>query len=82
MSPTKVFEDNQGAIKLARNPGSSKRTRHIDIRYHFIREIIDQGVIEVVYCYTKEMTADLLTKSTPRQQFEKFRGKLGIDFIA
>ena len=79
--PTKVFEDNQGAIKLAGNPGSSKRTRHIDIRFHFTREAIEEGVIELVYCNTTEMTADLLTKPIPRQQFEKLRQKLGMDIV-
>jgi len=82
MPPTKVFEDNQGAIQLARNPGSSRRTRHIDIRFHFTREAMEEGVIDIVYCHTKDMTADLLTKPIPRQQFETLRGKLGIDVVA
>ena len=46
VSPTRVFEDSQGAIKLARNPGSSKRTRHINICFHFTKEAIEEGVIE------------------------------------
>ena len=55
VSPTKIFEDNQGPIKLARNPGSSKRTRHIDIRFHFTREAIEEGVVNLEYCHTTEM---------------------------
>ena len=83
LSPnTRFSRDNQGAIKLAQNPGSSRRTRHIDIRFHFTREAIEEGVVELVYCNTAEMTADLLTKPIPRQQFEKLRQKLGMDIVA
>ena len=78
VSPTRIFEDNQGAIKLARNPGCSKRTRHIDIRFHFTKEAVAEGIIKLVYCHTMEMTADLLTKPIPCQQFKRLREKLGI----
>lgn len=81
MPSTTVFEDNQGAIKLAHNPGSSRRTRHIDIRFHFTREAIEEGVIDLVYCHTLDMTADLLTKPIPRQQFQRLREKLGLDIV-
>ena len=75
MSPIKAFEDNQGAIKLAWNPGSSRRTRHIDSRFHFTREAAEERVINLKYCNTKEMTAYLLTKPIPHQQFQKLREK-------
>lgn len=72
--PTKAIvikEDNQGVIALARNPVAHSRTKHIDIRFHFIREAQEQGTIDVVYCPTSEMVTDLLTKPIPRGQFEK-----------
>ena len=58
-----VFEDNQGAIKMAQNPVMHSRTKHIDIRYHFIRETIANGTVTLKYCPTKDMIADCLTKS-------------------
>ena len=59
-----VYCDNQGAITLARNPGFHARSKHIDIQYHFIRSYIDQeaGTIDLQYCPTDLMTADVLTK--------------------
>ena len=48
-NPTIVCEDNQGAIALATNPRYHARTKHVDVRYHFIREKITTGLIEVMY---------------------------------
>ena len=67
--------DNQGAIFLARNE-SSTRTKHVDVRYHFIRDLVEQGIIQLEYVNTKENTADMLTKNLPTEQFEKLIGDL------
>ena len=61
-----VKEDNQGAIVLAQNPIAHSRTKHIDIRFHFIQEARENGTIDIVYCPTSEMITDLFTKPTPR----------------
>ena len=74
-----VYEDNQGAIALAKNPEFHKRTKHIDIRYHFVREKVEDGQVRLVYCPTQEMLADLMTKPIPAAQFDALRTKLGID---
>ena len=76
--PIVIKEDNQGAIALARNPIAHSRTKHIDIRFHFIREA-QEGIIDTVYCPTSEMVADLLTKPIPRGQFEKLRTLMGVE---
>ncbi|KAF1332324.1 Integrase catalytic core protein, partial [Globisporangium splendens] len=73
-----VFEDNQGAIALAKNPEFHKRTKHIDIRYHFVREKVEDGQVVLEYCSTQEMLADLMTKPIPAAQFDALRTKLGI----
>ena len=75
------MEDNQGAIALAKNPITHSRTKHIDIRYHYIRETVQRGAIDLQYCPTQEMCADLLTKALPKMQFEKLRQMLGIQSI-
>ncbi|TMW61094.1 hypothetical protein Poli38472_014555 [Pythium oligandrum] len=73
-----VFEDNQGAIALAKNPEFHKRTKHIDIRYHFVREKVEDGQVVLEYCPTQEMLADLMTKPLAAAQFDALRTKLGI----
>ncbi|KAF1328946.1 Gag-pol polyprotein, partial [Globisporangium splendens] len=73
-----VYEDNQGAIALAKNPEFHKRTKHIDIRYHFVREKVEDGQVVLEYCPTQEMLADLMTKPIATAQFDALRTKLGI----
>ena len=74
--PITLFEDNQGAIALANTRKHMRRTKHIDIRYHFVREIREKGLVDFVFCETKEMIADALTKSLPRPAFRRLRAML------
>ena len=76
-----LMEDNQGAIAISRNPVEHARTKHIDIRYHFVREAIKDRVIELRYCSSQNMIADILTKPLPRGQFEKLRSDIGLDTL-
>jgi len=75
----RIAEDNQGAIKLAKNPQFHERTKHIDVCYHFTREAINDGTISIYGCNTKDMVADLLTKGISRDQFEKLRSGMGMN---
>ena len=54
-----MFEDNQGAIALAENPMSAGRTKHMDVMYHFIRELVEKKVLRMVYRKTEEQPADV-----------------------
>ena len=74
-----IKEDNQGAITLARNPVAHSRTKHIDIHFHFIRKAQEEGIVDIVYCRTSGMVADLLTKSISRNKFEKLRTLMGME---
>lgn len=56
---TKVYEDNQGTIALARNTICKQRCKHIDINYHFIRETVNDGKVILEYCPTEKMIADI-----------------------
>lgn len=76
--PTIVFEDNQSAMAMCRNPQFHGRSKHIDIKHHFVREQVASNNIELVYCPTKEMTADMFTKGLAREQFCALRSKAGI----
>ena len=63
---------------MATNPEFHKRTKHIDIRYHFVREKVEDGQVVLEYCLTQEMLADLMTKPIAAAQFDALRTKLGI----
>ena len=58
---------------------SQKRTRYIDIRYHFIRDYTRDGTIKLIYCDTKRMLADILTKTLPKPQHEHLRNQILTD---
>ena len=77
---SKIYSDNQGAIALANNPGFHARSKHIDIQYHFIRSHVDQetGTIDLRYCPTEDMTADVLTKGLPRDRHQKHAAAMGL----
>ena len=61
-SPITIHEDNQGTVAMSKNPILHKRTKHIDIKFHFVREKIQNKTIELKYCPTHEMVADIFTK--------------------
>jgi len=77
-SPVLIYEDNQSCIAASENPKYHQRTKHIDIRYHFIRERIQSGDIILEYMPTNEMTADMLTKPLPFYTFQKHVQNLGL----
>ena len=60
--PTVIYEDNQGCIAMSNNPVMHKRTKHIDIRYHFVREHVESQEIRLEYVASEHQLADLLTK--------------------
>ncbi len=76
--PTVIFEDNQSAIFMAKNPQYHGRAKHIDIKYHFIRDQIANGVINLKYCNTDDMVADMFTKGLSGEQFKKLRQLAGL----
>lgn len=73
-----LYMDNQSAIRLIKNPEFHKRSKHIDIRYHFIREKFNENLFELKYINTNDMLADMFTKALPAPKFIDFVEKLGI----
>ena len=69
----KLFEDNQGAIQMAENPITNSASKHIRVRYHFIREIVAEKEIEIEHVGTEDQHADFLTEALPRAIFEYHR---------
>ena len=79
--PCIVYEDNRACIKIAENASSMRRSKHIDIRHHFLREHVDNGTIVVKPVGTKEQLADVMTKILGRQEFIRFRDIITSDII-
>ena len=73
-----IFEDNQSAICIAKNPQFHGRSKHIAIKYHFIREQVHNNTVTLKYCSTNNMIADMLTKGLSGEQFAKLRHMAGI----
>lgn len=76
--PTTLMCDNKSAILIARNPILHGRTKHIDTRYHFIRDLIKDGTINIIHCSTLDQVADVFTKGLPNCKFEVLRNMLGM----
>ena len=76
--PTILYEDNQGAIALSKNPKDHPRTKHIDIKYHYIRECMEKKEAQLIYCTTEDMLADILTKGLPKVRYQHLRSLLGV----
>ena len=74
----KLYCDNKGAISLAKDHRVNQRTKHIDIRYHCIRDTIEREEIDVEYIETENMLAVIFTKATPRPRLNMCV-KLGLD---
>ena len=70
--------DNQSAIQLSKNLVFHDRSKHIDVKYHYIRECIEEGRVDVEPINNKLQLADILTKALGRDQFVELRSKLGI----
>ena len=75
---TTLFSDNQSAIALTRDHQFHVRMKHIDVRYHFIRWVVENGTLRLVYCLTADMVADVLTKALPSPKVKHFAECLGL----
>ena len=68
--------DNTSVVSMKKNPVHHKRTKHIDVRHHFLRDNVEKGTIVLTYCPTEEQIADIFTKALNKDKFEKNRLKL------
>ncbi|KAJ9542648.1 hypothetical protein OSB04_029154 [Centaurea solstitialis] len=75
---TQIYCDNKVMIAMSKNPTFHSRTKHIDIRYHFLRDLIAKGIIELKHCGTRQQVADVLTKSLPNVKHDSFKVKMGV----
>ncbi|KAI5349042.1 hypothetical protein L3X38_001929 [Prunus dulcis] len=75
---TPLMVDNTSAIAMTRNPVFHQKTKHINRRYHFIRDALQDGVVDLRYCRSEEQVADIFTKALSKDRFNYLRGLLGV----
>ena len=73
-----IYYDNQSCIKLSENPVFHDRSKHIEIRYHFIRDWVQRGAVRLAYVSTDDQVADILTKRFTKGKHVRFRGMMGV----
>ena len=75
---TNIVCDNQSCIKMTENPVFHDNLKHIEIKYHFIQDMVQKEVVKLKYVPTKEQVPNVLTKPLARIKFEYFQEKLGM----
>ena len=78
---TKIFIDNKSTIALRKNPIFHDRSKHIDPRYHFIRESISKKEVQLKYVKSQDQVADIFTKALKFEDFSRLRARLGVTKI-
>ena len=82
LGPIPICGDNQGSIFISSNPVQERRSKHIDIRYHYVRECIEEQKIKIFFIEGSQNPADLFTKNLGQTKFEQFRNQLGLEFYS
>ena len=82
VDPMTIFEDNQSTISMTKNPQDHDREKHINIKFHYIREMVTMNKTELKYCKSDKMMADMLTKGIGKIQFAKLRNMIGLRNIS
>jgi hypothetical protein len=73
-----IYTDNNGALLLAQNPIFHERTKHIAVKYHYIRHQIDNGIIDIIWVPSEKQKADGLTKPLDKNKFESYLSQIGL----
>ena len=69
-----MYEANEGAIQIAKNPLSNSNSKHIDVRHYFLRELVERKEVEIIHVASQYQHADFRTKALPEREFEFHQG--------
>jgi len=75
---TEIFVDNQAVIAIANNLVCHGKTKHFNIKLYFLREMQQNGEVNLIYCKSEDQLTDMFTKSLPINKFELFRQIIGV----
>ena len=78
LDATFIYCDNQSCVKFSKNLVFHDKTKHIEIKYHYIRDMVPRGAVKLQYVATDKQIADVLTKPLAKVKFEYFKEKLGV----
>jgi len=78
MDPMTIHCNNQSCVKLSENPVFHNKSKHIEIKYHYIRDMVQRKEVHVQYLSTHEQIADIFTKPLAKTKFKYFHEKLGL----
>ena len=81
-APKAIHVDNQGAIALAENPIHHARTKHLDVQLQFVRDHVERNTIELQYCPTNDMLADIMTKALAKEKHGRMCELIGMDGLS
>ena len=76
--PVILYCDNTSAINISKNLVMHAKTKHIAIKYHYVRELVEDKQVKMEHINSKEQISDIFTKPLPKDSFEYLRGKLGV----
>ena len=76
--PVILYCDNTSSINISKNPMIHSKTKNIAIKYHYVRELVEDKQVKMEYVNSKEQIASIFTKSLPKDAFEYLRGKIGV----
>ena len=76
--PVILYCDNTSAINISKNHVMHAKTKHIAIKYHYVRELVEDKEVKMEYVNSKEKIANIFTKPLPKDAFEYLRGNLGV----
>nr|GFB93662.1 retrovirus-related Pol polyprotein from transposon TNT 1-94 [Tanacetum cinerariifolium] len=76
-----MYCDSKASIAISCNPVQHSHTKHIDVRYHFIKENVEKGIIELFFVRTEYQLADLFTKALPVERFQYLVRRLGMRYL-
>ena len=76
--PVILYCDNTSSINISNNPMMHAKTKHIAIKYHYVRELVEDKQVKMKYINSKEQIVDIFTKPLPKDAFEYLRGNLGV----
>ena len=79
MGPTVIKSDNEGSVILTHNPQFHAHTKHIEIRHHWVRDLVNDKILDVQGCRDPEQTADILTKPLPKPKHQRHRREMGLE---